>query len=169
MMGLPVEIVEVPRSKRADVVPVLEESFKGMYLWHARRTLRSTDVVKAALTPEGEVVGLVMLKSLSEGPGYVYYVAVAPRFRGRGIGGRLLDEAIAHFARADAEVIYASVEEDNGESKALFASRGFERVRASELAQRYGRIRSFVMQREMMVVPGEFLMVKRLEQDEREA
>lgn len=162
-MDVPVEIVEVPREKREGLLGVLEGSFEGMYLWHARRTLRNSEVVLAARTPDGADVGLIMLKSLSEGPGYVYYVAVAPGFRERGIGGRLLDEAIAHFARAEVEVVYASVEEENAESQALFASRGFERAQGSELAERYGRIRSFVMQREMMVVPGEFLMVKRLE------
>ena len=69
-----------------------------------------------------------MLKVLSEGPGYVYYVAVPPRFRRQGIGGRLLDDAVSRFAKMGVRDVYASVEEDNLESKTLFGSRGFERV-----------------------------------------
>ena len=164
-MDVPVEIVEVPREGREGLLGVLEGSFEGMYLWHARRTLRNSEVVLAARMPDGAKVGLIMLKSLSEGPGYVYYVAVAPGFRERGIGGRLLDEAIAYFARAEVEDVYASVEEENAESKALFASRGFERVSGSAMRERYGRIRALLMYQEMMVAPGEMLLGRRLESE----
>jgi ribosomal protein S18 acetylase RimI-like enzyme len=126
-------------------------------------------VVRAARTAEGEDAGLIMLKSLSEGPGYVYYVAVSPRFRRRGVGGRLLDEAVAYFVEAGMSDVYASIEEDNAESEALFASRGFERVKGSEMAKRYGRMRSFLMYREMMVAPGEVLVARRLGQLQRGA
>ncbi len=158
-----VEVVEVPKGARDRLLPILEESFEGMYLWHARRTLQSIVVVKAARSPEGEDAGLIMLKSLPHAAGYVYYVAVPPRFRRKGVGGRLIDEAIAHFAGAGARDIYASVPEYNEESKALFASRGFGRVSGSEMSERYGRIRALLMYREMMVVPGELLMGKRLD------
>ena len=119
---------EVPKGERSRLLPILEESFEGMYLWHARRTLQSIEVVRAARTAEGEDVGLIMLKVLAEGAGYVYYVAVPPRFRRQGIGGRLLDDAISHFASRAVRDVYASVEEDNLESKTLFGSRGFERM-----------------------------------------
>ena len=163
MMGPGIEVADVPKEERRRLLPILEESFEGMYLWHARRTLQSIDVVRAARTVDGEDAGLVMLKTLSEGPGYVYYVAVSPRFRRKGVGGRLLDEAVSYFEAKSVGEVYASVEEDNAESKQLFASRGFERVEGSEMGDRYGRIRAFVMNREMMVVPGEFLVAKRLE------
>jgi len=116
-----------------------------------------------ARTAEGDDAGLIMLKVLSEGTGYVYYVAVPPRFRRRGIGGRLLDDAVSRFVEKGVRDVYASVEEDNVESKTLFGSREFERVGGSEMAERYGRIRSLLMYREMMVVPGEVLLGKRLD------
>jgi ribosomal protein S18 acetylase RimI-like enzyme len=158
------EVVDVPRGERSRLLPILEESFEGLYLWHARRTLQGIEVVRAARTSEGEDAGLIMLKVLSEGAGYVYYVAVPPRFRRQGIGGRLLDDAISLFAQRRVRDVYASVEEDNVESKTLFGSRGFERVEGSEMAERYGRIRSMLMYREMMVVPGELLLGRRLEE-----
>jgi ribosomal protein S18 acetylase RimI-like enzyme len=163
LMRPEIEIIDVPQAERTRLHPILEESFEGLYLWHARRTLQNIEVVRAARTAEGEDAGLIMLKLLTEGAGYVYYVAVPPRFRRRGIGGRLLDDAISYFAQKDVRDVYASVEEDNVESKTLFGSRGFERVTGSEMAERYGRIRSLLMYREMTVVMGEVLMGKRLD------
>lgn len=145
------------------MLPILEESFEGLYLWHARRTLQSIEVVRAARTADGEDAGLLMLKMLDETAGYVYYVAAPSRYRRRGIGGMLLDNAISYFAARGARDVYASVEDDNLGSKALFASRGFEKVEGSEMAGRYGRIRALLMYREMMVVPGELLLGKRLD------
>lgn len=156
-------VVEVPKGERERLTPILEESFEGIYLWHAKRTLRSIEVVRAARTPSGEDAGLVMLKTLSEGPGYVYYVAVPPGQRRKGVGGVLLDDALAYFAGKGAPEVYASVPDGNAASNALFSSRGFERVRESEVADRYGRFRSFMMYREMMVVRGEVLLVKVLQ------
>ncbi len=67
------------------------------------------------------------------------------------------------FVKMGVQDVYASVEEDNLESKTLFGSRGFERVEWSEMAKRYGRLRSLLMYREMTVVPGELLLGKRLD------
>jgi len=157
----PVEISEVRASDRRRLLPILEESFEGLYLWHARRTLSSISLVKAARV-DGEDAGVSMLKIVAEKAGYVYYIAVARRFRGRGIGGRLLDDALSLFRRQGMENVYASVEEENVESKALFSSRGFQPIPSNQLANEYGRVRAFIMSREMMVVPGEVLLRKRL-------
>lgn len=162
MTGLEVELVDVPKAERARLFSILEESFEGLYLWHARRTLQAIEVVRAAKAGDGEDAGLAMLKMLHEGAGYVYYVAVPPRFRRQGIGGRLLDDAIGYLGRQGARNVYASVEEDNLESRLLFSSRGFQKVHGSEMAERYGRIRALLIYREMMVVPGELLMGKTL-------
>lgn len=157
------EIDDVPKERRARLLPILEESFEGMYLWHARRTLQGIELVRVARSPEEEDAGLAMLKVLAEGAGYVYYVAVPLRFRRQGIGGMLLDDALVQFAKKGVVEVYASVGEDNSESKALFASRGFERLKGSEMSEKYGRIRALLMYREMMVVPGEMLMGRSLE------
>ncbi len=119
--------------------------------------------MRAARTEAGEDAGLLMLKMLDETAGYVYYVAVPSRSRRQGIGGRLLDDAISYFAGRGVQDVYASVEEENSGSKALFESRGFQEVEGSEMAGRYGRIRALLMYREMMVVPGEVLLGKRLD------
>jgi len=156
------KIEDVPKGERAGLIPILEESFEGLYLWHSKRTLQSIEVVRAARTPACEAAGLVMLKVFPEGAGYVYYVAVSPSFRRQGIGGRLVDDAVSYFARNGVRDVYASVEEDNDESRKLFSSRGFEELRGSEMSERYGRIRAMIIRSEMMVVPGEVLLAKRL-------
>jgi ribosomal protein S18 acetylase RimI-like enzyme len=162
MTRMEVDVTDVPKPERARLLPILEESFEGLYLWHARRTLQSIEGVWAARTAGREDAGLLMLKMLTEDAGYVYYVAVPPRFRRQGIGGRLLDDALSYFAKRGALYAYASVEEENLESKTLFSSRGFERLKVSEMAARYGRMRALLMYREMTVVPGELLLGKRL-------
>ena len=169
MSRVNVEIEEVPKSERERLLPVLDDSFEGIYLWHARRTLQSIEQVVAARTPDQEDAGLAMLKTLDEDAGYVYYVAVPVRFRRQGVGARLVDYALAYFMGKRVPYVYASVEEDNPESKALFGSKGFERLKGSEMAGRYGRIRSLLMYREMMVVPGEILLGRRIDAASRSA
>jgi ribosomal protein S18 acetylase RimI-like enzyme len=151
----------VPSGERASLIPILEASFEGWYLWHSRRTLGSVNLVKAARLG-GTAVGLIMLKELGEGTGYVYYVAVLPEFRRRQVGGRLLDDALAHFGSKGLSVVYATVEEDNAASLSLFHSRGFTETSSGEMAKVYGRFRSLFMMLEMQVVAGEVVLRKDL-------
>ncbi len=156
-----VELVTIPKSERSQLEPILDESFEGLYLWHSRRTLHNIEFVRAVRSP-GQFLGLSMLKMVAEGSGYVYYIAVSSRSRRRGLGGRLLDDALAHFNELHASEVFASVEEDNVESNALFSSRGFQRTNRAEIAKRHGQMRTINMYREMMVVYGEILLRKEL-------
>lgn len=156
-----VQISDAPQGERERLLPILEESFEGLYLWHSRRTLQSIELVRAARLGE-EDVGVAMLKMIAEHAGYVYYIAVSNRFRGRSIGGKLLDNALSYFDSRGADEVYASVEDDNVESKRLFLSRGFVQTAGGALAEKYGRVRAFLMSREMMLVPGEILLRKEL-------
>ena len=153
------ELVTIPKEQRSFLIPILNESFEGLYLWHSRRTLRGIESVRA-LRIAGVYVGLSMLKIVAEGAGYVYYIAVSPRFRRKGLGGKLLDDAMSHLREIGANEVFASVEEDNEESNALFRSRGFEQLDENFFSSRYGRLRAFVMSREMMIVPGEVVLRK---------
>src|SRR3989454_12346226 len=114
-------IVDVPRKERAGLEWILEESFEGWYLMHSRRTLRDIELVRAAMS-SGKPVGLVMLKMLMEGVGYVYYIADAKASRKKGIWKLLLEDALRHFKASSVKEVFASVEEDNKPSEALFAS-----------------------------------------------
>jgi len=152
-------IEDVPAKARSSLESLLEESFTGMYLWHAKRTLSNVEVVKKA-TLNGKDVGLAMLKMLEHDLGYVYYVAVAQAQRGKGVGGYLLDKSLEYFSNLGANEVLASVEEDNVESVRLFHSRGFEENGFWELAKRYGRIRTTKLWGKMLVVSGEIVLRK---------
>jgi ribosomal-protein-alanine N-acetyltransferase len=75
----------------------------------------------------GPVVGYVVAW-FAAGEGEVANVAVAPWARGRGIGGLLLDAAIAAAGDHRAEALYLDVRESNARARALYDSRGFVEV-----------------------------------------
>jgi len=152
-----VAIVDVPKRKREGLEWILEESFEGWYLMHSKRTLRDIELVRVAMS-SGKAVGLVMLKTLAEGVGYVYYIAVAKASRKRGIGKLLLEDTMRYFKASSVEEVFASVEEDNEPSEALFASEGFTRTSFSEVSKKHGSLHTLNMYREMLVVPGEVLL-----------
>jgi ribosomal protein S18 acetylase RimI-like enzyme len=154
-------ITDVGPNHREALVPILEESFEGWYLRHSKRTLYDILVVRQAKVND-ELAGLVMLKDLGNKLGYVYYIAVGKKFRGKGIGGKLLDNSLSYFFDRGTQEVYASVEEDNEESSRLFHSRDFKRTSRGELARKYGTINSFVLLRKMLIVPGEVILFREL-------
>jgi ribosomal protein S18 acetylase RimI-like enzyme len=124
--------------------------------------LEEVETVRAAML-SGEPIGLIMLKTLETGVGYVYYVAVAKAHRARGVASLLLKDALSLFkSRGDIEV-FASVEKDNLPSEKLFTAEGFVRTNLAEVSQRHGTLRAINMYWMMMVVPGEVLMHRTIE------
>ncbi len=156
-----VVIVDVPLSQRAGLRWILEESFEGWYLRHSLGTLRKIEVVRAAMLAVNPV-GLAMLKTLDGTVGYVYYVAVAKDHRRKGIAKLLLEDALQRFKSSRLKEAYASVEEDNESSEALFASEGFSRTSFGEVSKKHGHLHALNMYREMLVVPGEVLLRKEI-------
>jgi ribosomal protein S18 acetylase RimI-like enzyme len=152
-------IIDVPARKRAELEWILEESFEGWYLMHSKRTLRGIEMVRAAMS-SGRPVGLVMLKTLEENVGYVYYIAVAKADRKKGIGKLLLNDSLRIFGSSKVKEVFASVEKDNEPSEALFASEGFTKTSFGEVSKRHGSLHTMNMYRAMTVVPGEVLLRK---------
>jgi len=156
-----IEIVDVPRVQRSELDRILRESFEGWYLAHSIKTLREIETVRAAVS-SGDPVGLIMLKTIEPGVGYVFYVAVGRAHRGTGVGGLLLRDALALFKEKGVTEAFASVEEDNLPSEKLFAAEGFTRTNLREVSSRHGTLRALNMYRMMVVVPGEILLHKAL-------
>ena len=148
-------------SFRESAVPILVESFVGIYRWHAKRTLRRVPTVRGAWEGEG-LVGVSMLEELAPGVGYVYYVAVRPAARHRGVGGFLLDDALERFRALRFEIAYAAVEADNEGSRRLFSSRGFRIVEADEPNFREGGLGAWGLRSKMVLVSGEVLLGMRI-------
>ena len=156
-----IAIVDVAPGERAGLEWILGESFEGWYLLHSTRTLRRIEVVRAAMS-SGKPVGLVMLKTLEGKIGYVYYIAVARSQRKKGVGKLLLEDALKRFKAAHVVEVFASVEEDNKPSEALFASEGFTATSFHEVSKKYGNLHTLNMYRIMRVVPGEVLLRKEM-------
>ena len=75
----------------------------------------------------GEVVGYVVAWFVVD-EAEVANVAVAPEVRGRGVGARLLDEALSAARRHGAASVYLEVRDSNAAARALYASRGFVQI-----------------------------------------
>jgi ribosomal protein S18 acetylase RimI-like enzyme len=157
----PVELIDLPDAQREAAVPVLIDSFVGIYRWHAKRTLRHISVVRGARI-DGQIAGISMLERLTPEVGYVYYLAVRREYRHRGIAGHLLDDALDRFRRENVEVVYGAAEEDNLPSLQLFRSRGFRPVERKELGYREGGLGAWGLRSRMMLVSGEVLLGLRL-------
>jgi ribosomal protein S18 acetylase RimI-like enzyme len=154
-------IVDVPVADRAKLDWILEESFEGWYLRHSRKTLMEAELVRAA-TLWGAPIGLVMLKTVEDEAGYVYYIAVARASREKHVGSALLDDALRYFEGTGMKEVYASIETDNAASEGLFRSRGFVKTNFAEMSRRHGALHTLDMYRKMVVVPGEVLLTKNL-------
>jgi ribosomal protein S18 acetylase RimI-like enzyme len=156
-----ITISDVGPEDRPGALPIIIDSFVGIYRWHAKRTLRDVSRVRGA-TSAGGLVGVTMLELLEPEVGYVYYIAVLPSHRGLGVGHRLLDDALELFRRQGARVVYAAAEEENTASIRLFVGRGFRRTERKELGWREGGLGAWGLRSRMMVVSGEELFGLRL-------
>lgn len=155
------EIIDLTGPDRERALPPLKESFVGIYRWHAKRTLRDAERVRAAVEG-GEVLGAAVLTRLAPEAAYVYYIFVGASHRRQGIAGRLLDDAIAIFRQQGAQVVWAAAEEDNAASIALFSSRGFGLVGRDEPPLKEGGLGAWGFRSQMMLVHGEVLLGRRL-------
>jgi ribosomal protein S18 acetylase RimI-like enzyme len=156
-----VHLKAVQRGSRGRLDTILAESFNGIYLWHARRTLHGIPWVAEALV-QGSPVGLSMFKMLGPGLGYVYYIAVAPHWRSGGIAGVLLDDSLRALRAGGAMTCLASVRPENAASVRLLLSRGFARTSFREHARSRGLLGGLTTWIAMVVAPGECVYAKRL-------
>lgn len=154
-------VEELVGEAREQAVPILIDSFVGIYRWHAKRTLRRVSVVHGARDGD-DLIGVSMLEDLIPGVGYVYYIAVDRTHRRRGTGTFLLDDALERFRSLRAEIVYAAAEEDNFPSLALFGRRGFRVVERDELGFSEGGLGAWGLRSKMMVVFGEVLLGLRI-------
>lgn len=156
-----IEVIDLEGEARERAVPLLIEGFVGIYRWHAKRTLRRIGRVRGAIV-DGQLAGVSMLERLAPPVGYVYYLAVGVAHRQQGIGGHLLDDAMALFRREGAGIVYGAAEEDNTSSLALFRSRGFRVIERRERGYQEGGLGAWGLRSKMMLVSGEVLMGRRI-------
>ncbi|HLN51804.1 MAG TPA: GNAT family N-acetyltransferase [Thermoplasmata archaeon] len=158
----PFRLIDLVGDDRERALPILKESFEGIYRWHAKRTMRDIPVFRA-VEADGVVVGASMLDRLTPEVGYLYYVFVGRDHRRRGIAGTLLDDALGRFRSEEVRVVYAAAEEENAASRGLFRSRGFREVERKEPGWLEGGLGAWGLRTRMRLVSGEVLMGLRLD------
>ena len=155
------EIIDLVGADRERALPVLRDGFTGVYRWHAKKTLGEVDRVRALVLAQ-EVVGVTLLAGLVPDVGYLYYISVATAQRGKGVGGRLLDDAIAIFNEEGRTVAYVATEPENMAMVAALRRRGFREVERKELGFAEGGLGAWGLRSRMTLVWGEILMGRRL-------
>lgn len=108
------------------IVAIEQQSFSDPWsaLTFRSALTRPHTRASAAVRPDGRPCGYcVMLHVLDEGE--IANIAVDPAARGCGIGGRLLDDALAAAGQLELSRVFLEVRESNTAARALYASRGF--------------------------------------------
>ncbi len=152
----PIDLSDLPIAEREVAVPLVLDAFTGIYRWHAKRTLRDVARVRVARLA-GREVGLAMLDPLVPEVGYLYYLIVLREFQGRGIGGRLVDDALDRFREDGRSVVYVATGLDNAPMVRLLQARGFRTVGRTETGYREGGLGAWGLRSRMRIVPGEVL------------
>jgi ribosomal-protein-alanine N-acetyltransferase len=76
---------------------------------------------------DGVIAGYVVARIVAQ-QGEIANIAVAPSRQGTGLGGALLDAAIAAAEAAECEAVWLEVRLSNDPARRLYASRGFEPI-----------------------------------------
>ena len=77
---------------------------------------------------DGSVIVGVALCGHDGRRGHVYHLAVDPAYRGRGLGKRLLDEALADLRRTGVKRVIIMVADDNASGRQFWKRSGFEEI-----------------------------------------
>lgn len=133
LAGAPTTVVDVEPvgPGTADAVAALhDELFVGTHTTGAALVRQADDrKPRYVATASGEVVGYVATEFQPDGSLYVDFLGVAVAHRGRGIGRRLVHQAVERGFAAGATHATLTVREANPAARALYASLGFTEQR----------------------------------------
>jgi len=115
----------------------------SMGRWHHQfaRSVGGLGGLVLDLVISGRVVGQSVVYTLDLGSGVfgvVYYIAVLPQYRGRGLGKILLASSEEVLADMSSEYLMATISEDNISSMKLFGSMGYQLYRWDHIAGECG-------------------------------
>jgi ribosomal protein S18 acetylase RimI-like enzyme len=147
-------IRDCPPPERPALALLIDECFHGIYRWHAARTLEKVSLVRVA-DVDGSAAGITMLSELDSHTAYLYYIAVRPAYRGKGLGRQLLEDAFAVMRAWGAGEMLSAARRDNAASIGLLTACGFEPAGFRSLARARGLREAVGLWRRMVVAPGE--------------
>lgn len=113
------------RNNSFSPMPILPQSHRSWF----RDRLRNHGGCRLYLAETRDGVAVGQARFDRESMGWVISYAVAPLFRGRGVGRAILEVALAEFHAEEADtVVIGVVRRENVASNRIFESLGFERV-----------------------------------------
>lgn len=151
-----VSIDPVGRAHAAVLAALHAESFTDAWTESDLAALLDTPGTRALLASDGGAPQGFILVRLAADEAEVLTLAVAPPARRGGLGGRLLDAAVADLGAAGAAALFLEVAADNAPALALYAGRGFATVgtRRGYYARPGGAVDARVLRRDL-VTSGE--------------
>jgi GNAT superfamily N-acetyltransferase len=142
---------------------ILDSSFTRIYAYYAKKSFARLENTLVAVN-DAEVIGVINWRVYTAPPiaiGYLFWLAVLPGYRKKGIGSNLMKQAIQFiYANNGAIDIYTAVEKKNKISINLVEKEGFAMVDKKKIRQHYGKSYAALFG-EMMVMSWECLYVKR--------
>jgi ribosomal-protein-alanine acetyltransferase len=121
--------IEIRPASESDWGPIIEiqSASPEASQWDAA-SYRECDCLAAETSPTKGVVGFVASRQIAPGEWEILNVAVRPEERGRGVGRRLVEAALAHAPGT----CFLEVRQSNKPAIRLYESLGFERVGVRE-------------------------------------
>lgn len=106
-----------------------EGAFPGTHL--TRTLLLQSDErnMRLVIEADGDVAGYIVVEVQADGSGYIDYLGVDPRFRGKGFGRKLIVAGVHALAAAGGNGANLSVRASNTAARSLYTSIGFTEER----------------------------------------
>jgi N-acetylglutamate synthase-like GNAT family acetyltransferase len=142
---------------------ILDSSFTRIYAYYAKKSFASLENTLVAVN-DAEVIGVINWRVFTVPTitiGYLFWLAVLPDYRKKGIGLELMRQAMQFIYQKNGPIdIYTATEKKNKISKNLVEKEGFAIADKKKIRQHYGKNYASLFG-EMMVMPWEVLYVKR--------
>jgi len=146
---------------KVGISQVLENSFDSTYAYYAQKSFASLE--NSLIAEEDGVAGVTnwkIIHSNSDKIGYIFWLAVHPDYRRKGIGEGLIQEAINCMQKEAGSLdIYSATDKDNIPMHKLFGKMGFTPDGRSVIKKKYG-VRCLQLYSRMMLMPWEVLFIK---------
>jgi len=138
-MESPLELRPPEPADRAALTSLLEDGFSESAEQVADRLEAVPDGESLVAVDEGVVVGTLRLTTTSK-RSMIYGFVIDGQRRGRGLGTRMLDAALARLSAAGVTEVGLEVDPENAPAVRLYQAFGFETI----TTYRYMRLRSAV-------------------------